>query len=199
MKNNIIIGAVLVAVIVIAVGFVVAPIHRATTIHPVTVGAGAIADGAVTNVKLAADAVTTDKILDGTITGADIGAGGIDASGDFAGGVVNDAAIADGITVSKLGDAAGITDILFGTATLAAVLIAAGAVQVVAVAVATADVTNDVVLCDIDETATNDALVIHSAEITGAGAVTVEVLNTSAAGVTPAGTEDITCIVFKRP
>ncbi|MFZ2154363.1 MAG: hypothetical protein WAV16_03985 [Candidatus Moraniibacteriota bacterium] len=34
--------------------------------------AATIADGAITNIKLAADAVTSDKILDGTITGADL-------------------------------------------------------------------------------------------------------------------------------
>ena len=36
------------------------------------IGTADIADGAVTNAKLAADAVTTDKILDGTITTADL-------------------------------------------------------------------------------------------------------------------------------
>lgn len=197
----------LVILSVALVGITIAlPLIYAQTSNTRLVTAGVATDVAcaapcISTAEIVAGAVTggaAGVISDGTITGADIAALGIDASGDFAAGVVNDAAIATGITVSKLGDTAGITDILFGTASLAAVAIAAGAGQAVTVTITGADITNDVVWCSL-ETAAADALVLSQATITGANTVTAVVTNASGISVTPAVTDDVFCLVFARP
>jgi len=185
-----------------------------------TISAADIAADTIGNSELGPDAVTSAEIAPNTITAGDIAAGGVDAAaigtgavgadelaanavtaagGELADGAVTDAKIADGITISKLADSAGITDILFGSQTLTAGTILTLADQNVSVTVTGADTTNDVPLCLITKNDDFDEIFVSEAEITGADTVTVTVTNPLGLGVTVDGTDTITCLVFKRP
>lgn len=75
-----------------------------TNNQPNSITSAMIADGAVTNADLAADAVTSAKIADGTVTNADLAASAVTAAKIAAAAVTNSHLAADAVTSDKIAD-----------------------------------------------------------------------------------------------
>ena len=86
------------------------PLHIPAT----SIGTTELADGSVTNAKLAADAVTTNKVLDGTLVGTDMQARSITA-GQIALGTLTTNEIADGTILTSDLSGGAITQNSFST------------------------------------------------------------------------------------